>query len=133
LLGEVLLAVWGAIKTVITVLFWLAFPIALRTLGLGYVPMPSISLVLFLTCIAAFFGAVASLARPTAFKPLVSMVPRLLGFILVASMGTSITINAMGIALFLDLSPVFYLLFFLFVLLPTIIEVLETHAWWLES
>jgi hypothetical protein len=52
---------------------------------------------------------------------------------LVASAGTSITISTKGVSIFLDLSPIFYLLLFLFVLLPTLLETLETFAWWLEK
>ena len=130
---EAVLAVLGALTALISTLLWLAFPAALQALGAGYVRVPSTSLILLFTGVSAIAGAVASLCKPTAFKPLVSMIPRLLGFMLVASAGTSITISTKGVSIFLDLSPIFYLLLFLFVLLPTLLEALETFNWWLEK
>lgn len=130
---EVLLALWGAVKTAVSMLLWLAFPIILQTIAPRYISMPSLSLVLFFTCVSAVTGAIASILKPTAFKPLVSMIPRILGFLLIASTGTNISIDVQGTSIYLDLSPIFYLLLFLFVLVPTLLEAIETFTWWLEK
>jgi hypothetical protein len=129
---EVLLALWGAVKTAFSMLLWLAFPIILQTIAPRYISMPSLSLVLFFTGVSAVTGAIASILKPTAFKPLVSMIPRVLGFLLIASTGTNISIDVQGTSIYLDLSPIFYLLLFLFVLLPTLLEAISTLTWWLE-
>ncbi|MEM3783186.1 MAG: hypothetical protein QXX32_06565, partial [Thermofilum sp.] len=88
---------------------------------------------LFFTYVSAVTGAIASILKPTAFKPLVSMIPRILGFLLIASTGTNISIDVQGTSIYLDLSPIFYLLLFLFVLLPTLLEAILTFTWWLEK